>query len=137
MAGTNPDFDAAAFRQAIKSTWQMAGQTDAQARIYLHSSTPVGNPFNPAVSVSSTSADYVEGQWGVEYFDSSDIQQNPFGMYPPARVVISMFEDEAEEIEDPHYAVVDGQTYYFTGELAPVALFDAQMRRFAFERRTA
>lgn len=139
MAGTNADFNAASFAQSIKDTWRMARPSDRPVRIFQRAVQTSVAPFNPATSAQISGAEsyHENGDWGIEYFDTNGIEQGPFGMYPPARLVISVFQEDWEEIEDPYYAQVDGETYYFTGELAPVTLFDAQIRRLSFERKTA
>jgi hypothetical protein len=143
MAGTNPAFDAAAFRTAIKATFQMAlpdpgpafhwnPAPDAAATYSRDSS---GVPFNPTAVESFTvlKTSVVGLSVGLECFDAQDIL-TPFGLLPPSKIVITVFDDDHAQIHDADYLLLAGERYNYRHTMPPTALFNVSQYRMVFVR---
>lgn len=132
MAGTNPGFNAAAFRDAIHFAMQMGAPPDAGERVTFHfASQLVYNgsidgdavPFDPTVTVTSTEPPTKQVDCAVEYFDSEN-QPTNFGLLAPSRIAVTLLDVDYAQVKTCSYVVVHGDRYDYRRTEPPSGLFD-------------
>lgn len=132
MAGTNPGFDPAQFRNAIRFVYDMAAPPvdDEQATFYGPSTLVYTGsvddeevPFDPETTVVSTPATGVKVPCGIEYLDA-DGQAVVFGTVTPSKVKISLLDEEYAQVAGALYVVIGGEKYLYRRTEPPSGLFD-------------
>lgn len=142
MAGTNRAFPAAAFRAAIQGAYDMAAAVNAddQATFYfptqlVYNTSAVdgaGVPFDPNTTVTRTVPTPVKVPCGIEYFSSTG-EVTVFGDTVPARAVITVLDEDYEQIEGCLYVVLGGEKYKLTETEPPSGLFDVGLYTMHFK----
>lgn len=139
MAGTNPGFNAAEFRDAIHFAMHLGAPPDAGERATFHFPTqlqfvaPGGGgaaaidgdlvPFDPATTVVSVELPTVQVDCAIEYFDAEN-QPTNFGLMAPARIAVTLLDEDYVKVRGCVYVVVHGDRYDFRRTEPPTGLFD-------------
>jgi hypothetical protein len=140
MAGTDPGFNAAEFREAIHFAMAMGAAPDAAEQVTFHfASTLTYNvpadgaqvPFDPSATVTKTTPDPKRVDCAVEYFDSEN-QPTNFGLLAPTRLAITLLDVDYEEVQDATYVVVHGDRYDYRRTEPPSGLFDVGLYTMHF-----
>lgn len=144
MAGTNPGFNAAGFRKAIKSAMQMGASPTEGERATFHFAAQLiynsGNvdgdlvPFDPAATVVSTEPPTVQVDCAIEYFDA-EAQPTAFGLMSPTRIAVTVLDVDYERVKDCAYVVVAGDRYDYRRTEPPAGLFDVGLFVMHFTAR--
>lgn len=140
MAGTNPAFDAAEFRTAIRDTMTMGMPTATSKRLTWHwnrdqtfdpqdpAATPYdldqapvvddpGNPDEPSGEVQVT--------YALEFAARpAGSRETVFGQFDTSRAEVTLLEDEYEQIKTADYCTIDGTRYEIDFTAPPVGLFE-------------
>lgn len=132
MAGSNTDFNAAEFRQAIVFAMTMGAAVDAGERVTFHfpstlvyagSADGAQVPFDPDATVVSSTPAPVQVSCAIEYFDAEN-QPTEFGLLAPTRLTITLLDDDYDEVADASYVVVHGDRYNYRRTEPPSGLFE-------------
>ena len=132
MASTQPGFDPAAFRDAIRFTYTMAATPVADDQVTFHfASTLVyntnvdadGRPFDPNATVTRTTPTPVKVPCAVEYIDAED-QPTNFGLIAPSKLKITLLDEDYAKVKDAIYVVLQGDRYNYRRTQPPSGLFD-------------
>lgn len=119
MAGTNRNFNAAAFRTAIRSVMTMGTPpvaADALTFCWLPRDVVVdhkdgeGVPFDPAATITRSAKPPVSKPCAVEYIDAQG-QPTPFGAIVPSRVRVTLLDDDYKVVGDANYVFIAGDRY--------------------------
>lgn len=141
MAGTFPGGGSKAFRTGIRFVYNMAAPplTDEQATFYFPSTlvynSPVDGdnvPFDPNATVTRTVPDPVRVPCGVEFKDASG-NVIPFGEMIPAKVAITLLDEDYTKVSGASYVAVRGVKYDYTHTDPPSGLFDVGLYTMNFE----
>lgn len=131
MAGKNSGFDAKAFRTAIRSVYQMAAPpvSDEQATFYFPAQLVynVGTdaedtPFDPTATVTRTQPSPVKVPCALEFKGAN--QDTDFGLIAPARIAITLLDEDYAKVAGFSYVVIRGEKYNFDRVDPPNGLFD-------------
>jgi hypothetical protein len=132
MAGSNPAFDATAFRTAIKSAMAMGAPTSVQERATFRWVTaktfniddPAGRPYDwgQAPATSTTTAD-VQIDCAVE-FTSTSSTTNAVGQFEKARATITVLDEDYVKIIGADQVILGGDTYVIDFVEPPIGLFE-------------
>ena len=143
MAGTNPGFNAAEFRDAIHFAMKMGAAPDVDEAVRfcfdgevaystLNPSTDGALvPFDPAVTASAPSPDPVIVDCAVEYFDAEN-QPTNFGLMAPSRLSITLLDEDYEQIKDATHVIAHGDRYNYRRTEPPSGLFDVGLYTMHF-----
>lgn len=139
MANSNPGFDADAFRTGIRFAMSMgAPPVEGEQAAFLLPSTLVYNlpggggpayvdqegvPFDPTTTVTRTVPDPIKVLCAVEYFDAHGEPTN-FGVITPSRAVITLLDEEYEQIKECIAVVLRGERFIYRSTEYPAGLFD-------------
>lgn len=132
MAGTDPGFNAAEFRDAIHFAMQMGAAPDEAeqvqfgfASVLTFNGTADGDnvPFDPAATVTSVAPPLVHVDCAVEYFDAEN-QPTNFGLMAPTRLAITLLDEEYDQVKEASYVLVHGDRYDYRRTQPPQGLFD-------------
>lgn len=134
MAGSNPTFDAAGFRSALRDVMTLGLPNDPADQPTFHFPTTVSYPpgtavdedgvaLDPSVPKSKTTLDPVKVRCAVEYFDATP-DELPVGTFRPTKLVLTMFEDEFALVKDAEEVVIGQDRYYLSHRPPPVGLYD-------------
>lgn len=132
MAGTNPGFDAGAFRSAIRFVQDMAAPPlEAEQATFYAPATLVyaGSlddddvPFDPSTTVVRQPAVGVKVPCGIEYLDA-DGQALVFGTVTATKVKITLLDEEYTQVKNAAYVVIGGDKYLYRRTEPPSGLFD-------------
>jgi hypothetical protein len=133
MAGSNPQFDSAAFRTGIKFAMQMASPEtlDEQAAFYMPTTTTYNKgvdgenfPFDPTATKTSVTPPSIKVDCAIE-FRNADDQQTPFGEITPAKVVITLLDVDYAQVVGFSHVLIRGEKYIYHHTEPSVGLFDA------------
>lgn len=135
MAGTNPGFSAAEFRDAIHFAMKMGAPADPEAQVTFYFDADATTsavsmdsrrvPFDPDADVNpGTGRQPLRVDCAVEYFDAEG-QPTGFGLLTPSRLAITLLDVDYEQVVGTSYVVVHGDRYDFRRTEPPVGLFDA------------
>ena len=132
---TNPNFgagfDAAAFRDNIKSTMQMGSPNSSSEKVtfrwpvqktYQGRTDPSGKPYskNAVVLDESTNED-VQIDCAVEFIDRTSVG-SPIGEFNNPRVLITILDEDFEAVRTASTVLIGGNTYSIQYS-RPVGLF--------------
>jgi hypothetical protein len=132
MAGTSPRFNAAGFRNAIKTAMQMGAPPNEGERATFHFAVQLvyngsmdGDlvPFDPTATVTSTEPPTVQVDCAIEYFDAEG-QPTAFGLLAPSRIAVTVLDVDYEQVKECSYVVVHGDRYDYRRTEPPNGLFD-------------
>ncbi len=146
MAGTNPDFDSAAFRTGIQFVFTMAAPPVGadQVKFYFASTLTyntahvdgIGVPFDPVSTVTRSQPAAVSVPCGIEYRDGrGDI--TVFGETVPATVHITLLDEDFAQVNGCAYIVLHGEKYKLIHVDPPSGLFDVGIYELTFEAENA
>lgn len=150
MAGSNPDFDAGAFRTAIQFVYTMAAAPIPadQIKFYFPSTLVytepggetgvdgIGVPFDPQSTVVRTQAPPVTVPCGIEYLDKSG-QTTVFGDVIPATVMVTLLDEDYVKVQGCAYIVLHGEKYKYVHTNPPSGLFDVGLFELEFAAENA
>lgn len=131
MAGKNSGFNAKAFRTAIRQVYDMAAPpvSDEQATfffpaqlVYNVGTDAEGTPFDPTATVTRTQPDPVKVPCALDFKGATDTTD--FGILAPAKVAITLLDDDYAQVEGFTYVVIRGEKYNFESVDPPSGLFD-------------
>lgn len=134
MAGSNPDFNAAEFRDGIRLAMDMGAPVlEGERATFYFASTLVYNanpvdesnvPFDPtAVPVTSTPTPPKQVTCAVEYFDAAG-RPTDFGTIVPSRAEITLMDEDYAKVVDFTYVALRGERFDYSHTEYPSALFD-------------
>lgn len=132
MAGSNPDFNAAEFRANIHAAMDMGAALESAEQVMFHfpgtlvynrPTDETNTPFDPAATVTSTPGSTKQVPCAVEYFDSEN-QPTTFGLLAPARIEVTLLDEDYEQVKNASYVVVHGDRYNYRRTEPPSGLFD-------------
>lgn len=133
MAGTNPRFNSTAFRTGIRFVFNMAAPPLSNEQVFfyfpsqlIYNSTSLdgeGVPFDPAATVTRQVPAPVQVPCGVGFTDTSG-QQIDFGLVIPAKLEITLLDEDYQQVEGCSYVVVRGEKYNYVNTEPPTGLFD-------------
>lgn len=132
MVGTDPRFNAAAFRSAIKNTMRMAAPADVSdratfrwrpARTYTYDD-PASRPYNwTATPVSETVPADVQVDVAVEFTGGSE-RQTALGQFDASKVTLTLLDEDYEQVRGADEVLLGGNTYEVDFVAPPIGLFD-------------
>lgn len=141
MAGTNPGFDAGAFRDGIRFVYDMAAPPEPteQAVFYFASAliytAPIDGedvPFDPHATVVRQPPRAVKGiSCGIEYFDAQG-NEIVFGTVTASRLAITFLDEDYAKVKGCSYVVVGGDKYLYKRTEVPSGLFDVGLYTIHF-----
>ncbi len=132
MAGSNPGFNARAFRDAIRFTYNMAATPAAEDQVAFYKASelvynvPVDDdnvPFDPTTTVQRITPAPVRVPCSVEYIDAEG-QPLPFGTLTVSRIKLSLLDEDYAKVRDCAYVVIAGEKYLYRRTEPPSGLFD-------------
>lgn len=143
MAGTNPDFDAQGFRDAITAVQQMAmSPVDAEQPSFFMPSTLVytgtpatasdGAPFDPAKTVQRVPPPPIRVPCSVTYYDRMGEITN-IGLVTPTRISIDFLDEHYVKVKGCEFVVIDGDKYVYRRTEPPSGLFDVGIYTMHFD----
>lgn len=146
MAGTNSSFDAAAFRDAIRSAMRMGapGQVADRAtfrwrpvRTYSRPDS-AGLPYNfnsnPVTEV--VKADVVLQEVAIEFTARpAGTRDTAVGQFDTSSVVLTLLDDQYELVEGANEVLIGGNTYVVNFVAPPMALFEVDVYQIYCEAR--
>lgn len=141
MAGTNTSFNAAAFRNSIRFAMNMGTPpAGADQLTFFFNPTRVtsavrdgeGVPFDPSATVTSTPRTPVRRPCAVEYLDASD-EPTAFGSVLPAKVRVTLLDEDFRAVRDADYIVVSGDRYLRHHVPPAFGLFDVGVYQMVFQ----
>ena len=140
MAGKNSGFPAGEFRSAIRFVYNMAAVPiqEEQATFYGESTLVYTGvlddeevPFDPASTVVRMPAAGVRVPCGIEYFDAEG-QAIVFGTVTPAKVAITLLDEDYLKVRGSSYVVIGGDKYLYRRTEPPSGLFDVGLYTMHF-----
>ena len=149
MAGTDPGFDADAFRDAIRFAMSMGAPEDTTKRVtfrwteqksYTRADSG-GKPWNfNEVPVATEEYDDVQVDCAVEFgARPASIRDTTIGQFDPSLVTVTVLDEQYEEIMAndvmPDLIVIDGNEYEISFLEPPIGLFEVTVYRFVAEAR--
>lgn len=126
-------FNATEFRSAIRFAMQMGLPSDTSERITFRwrdetthdDSDSGGKPWNfSSTPVTTVTTDDVQVTCGVSFMADSTVEGTPVGPFQHPRIVVSLLEDEYDDVATADEIVMDGATYDIKYWEPPQALFD-------------
>jgi hypothetical protein len=145
VAGASPRFNAAKFRTGIRGAMEMGTPSGSAERITFHFAPTTtttathdgaGVPFDPSEHQTVTPAPAVTATCVVEFFDAGGEAFTPFGVTRPARVVVSLFEDEYAVVRTASHVTIRGDLYGFSHEPPAFGLFDVTFHQLVYRTET-
>jgi hypothetical protein len=140
MAGTNPDFNPTAFRDGLRFAFNMAAAPIPDEQVIFHfpaNLVYVGNvdasgvPFDPNTTVQPIEPPTVKVPCAVEYDDTESVTTN-FGWIAPARVRITLLDEEYQKVKGCSYVTIAGDKYNYRRTEPPSGLFDVGLYTMHF-----
>jgi hypothetical protein len=105
--------------------------SDEQATFYMPTVTTWDKgvdgsnfPFDPAATKTSVTPPPIKVDCAIE-FKNADDQQTPFGEITPAKVVITLLDEDYEQVVGFSYVLIRGEKYTYHHTEPSVGLFDA------------
>lgn len=137
MAGTSADFDADAFKEAIRAAMLMGMPNNVSERATFRWTTektfsladPAGSPYDlTATPVTTTAHPDVQVPVAVEFVSRvSTTQFTAAGEFDQARAVITVLGDDYDQIEGADQVVLSGNTYDLIFVAPKMGLFDVDV----------
>lgn len=133
-------FDAAKFRNAIRFVFEMEQPPEAGLRLTFHFSdtvTYVGPqdsekvPFDPAQVPVRVSRAAVTVPCDVQFAQQSD-EPSAFGTIVPAKVTVTLLDEDYALVKDAAFVVVNGDKYQRHYEEPSMGLFDVGLHTMIF-----
>lgn len=145
MAGSDPRFDPARFRDAIHFVMQMAAPEDTSERVTFRWETektftqadPAGRPYlwSSTPATSTPHAD-VQIDCVVEFSARpAGSRDTPFGQFDTSRAVISVLDDDFSTIQGADLAIINGNTYEIQFVGPAIGLFEVTLYQLFCEAR--
>lgn len=144
MAGSDPGFNAGAFRDAIQFAMRVGAAPDPANQVYFHFSSQLtynvptdgaNVPFDPHATVTAMTAPPVVVDCAVEYFDAEN-QPTSFGLLAPSRLAITLLDEDYEKVKTADYVVCHGDRYDYRRTEPPSGLFDVGLYVMHFTSRS-
>lgn len=133
MAGSDPRFNEAQFRDAIKFAMKMGTPEDTEKRATFRWTTvktyatqdPSGRPYSwSSVPTATVAHDDVQIDCAVEFIPRpSGGRDTPLGSFDVSRAVITILDVDYAEIAGADEVLIDGNTYDIQFEGKPDGLF--------------
>lgn len=135
MAGTNPDFDAAAFRDGVRTAMVMGASPVDDEKVLFHFASQLvytgggkidadGVPFDPATTVQRVTPPPVHVPCAVEYVDAPSVPTN-VGFIAPTKLRITLLDEDYLKVEGTTHVTVAGDVYRYRRTEPPKGIFDA------------
>lgn len=133
MAGTSSQFNADTFREGIRFAMELGAPPDSAQQatfyfpnelVYVGESDDNDIPFDPDIPVTTSVPDPVQVPCAIQYFDDQG-ELTPFGTVTPARVEVTLLDEDYDEVAGASYVVIGGDKYVFRRVEPPSGLFDA------------
>lgn len=140
MAGSSSSFSATKFRTGIRFAMDMGTPPDAADQIVFYfnptratSATRDGEgiPFDPSAVITETPRPPARRPCAVEYLDASD-EPTPFGSVLPAKVRVTLLDEDHQAVKGADYIVVSGDRYLRHHVPPAFGLFDAGIYQMVF-----
>lgn len=139
MAGSDPRFDLAQFNTAIRFAMQMGKPTNAEDQPEFRFPKTISYPpgtavdedgiaFDPTIARTTTQPPPVKVDCAFEFSDATP-DELPVGTFRPTKVIITLLEEEYQQVADAEEVVIGGDRYYLSHEHPPLGLFDASIRQ--------
>lgn len=132
MAGSDPGFNAAEFRDAIHFAMQLGSAPDPGQQVVFHFpkqltyNVPADGaqvPFDPSATVTAVTPTPIKVDCAVEYFDAEN-QPTGFGLLAPSRLSITLLDEDYAKVKDASHVVIHGDRYDYRRTEPPSGLFD-------------
>lgn len=143
MAGTNAQFDAQAFREAIGFAMTMGLPEDPSERATFHfrptveywttDATPTqvinprldasGNPLDPNIRVRRINPTPVRIPVAVE-FDTAAVDERPVGAFKPTKATITILDEHWSDVSTAVEVELGGDRYVISYSHPPMGLFN-------------
>lgn len=140
MAGTNDGFDADVFREGIRFAQEMAAPPLESEQVAFYRPTqlvynvPVDDdnvPFDPDATVTRVTPAPVRVACSVEFQDAAG-HATVFGDIAATRVVVTLLDEEYEQVKDATYIVLGGEKWVYSRTRPPSGLFDVGLYSIVF-----
>lgn len=137
MAGTNPNFSATEFREAITFAMTMGLPENEQERAtfrwtstktFTNAVDPTGSPYDfDEVPATTTTHDDVRIPVAVEFFALRTASEGgtPLGSFNTPKAVLTVLDTDYPSIEGADQVLLGGNTYTIDFVAPPLGLFDA------------
>lgn len=133
MAGTNPEFDADAFRDGILFAMEMGLPVEVEDRPTFHfppttthaTGHGTGLPFDPSVDYAADEPAPVQVDCAVAFFGGTGGgEATALGHLASTRVEITLLSDEYEQVKGAYRVDIGGDVYRYQFTEPPVGLFN-------------
>lgn len=135
MAGTNPNFDASAFRDAIEFAMTMGAPDAEEERVKFifksektyETADTSGNPYSwESTPTATTGSDTeVTVPIAMEFIErSSQSRDTSMGHLQPSHVQIYVMDTHIDDVQGATELEIDGDRYYIKSWSPPIGLFD-------------
>ena len=144
MAGTDPNFDAAEFRDAIHSVMAMAAPTDVSLQVTFRwneertfaTEDPAGLPYDwTETPTTDTQHAAVIVPVAVQFASGSATDEG-MGSFDASQAVLTLLDVDYDAIKTADYVTIGGQDYDIEFVAPPVALFEVTVFTLHCRART-
>ncbi len=145
MAGTDPRFSAARFRDAIRFAMVMSASNTEQERVTFRWSVdqtfanadPAGRPYSwDATPLTSTARPDVQVDCVVEFAARpAGSRDSAIGQFDTARAVITLLDEDIDTVRGADQVIINGNRYDIQLEGPAIGLFDAGVYQLFCEAR--
>lgn len=144
MAGSNPDFDKAAFETGIRFSMRMGLPPAEEKQVEFHfpqtyvhagSGDDIGVPFDFDEVTNRDGPVPIKVDCAVEFFYDQGQAASGFGIVQATRIRITLLSDEYTLIEDCSHVSIDGDIYEYRFTEPPLGLFDSGIFLMHFTAR--
>lgn len=142
MAGTNPDFDAAAFRSGVRTAMQLGAPVKKSDRVtFIFKTQPSyppgtrldqeGRPLDPRIApiVEASLTGPLQVDCALEFTDAS-AEELPVGNFRPTKAVVTVFDTDYERVKNAKEVLIGGDRYIVGYKPPPLALFNVGIHQF-------
>ena len=145
MAGSNPAFDAGAFRTAIRDAMNMGLPANVSERATFkwnvertfNTADPAGNPYDWGTTPATTTTHPdVQIPVAVEYTSrASESGANAIGQFDPSRVTLTILDEDYALVEGANEVLLGGNSYLVRYVAPPLGLFEVTVYQVFAEAR--
>jgi hypothetical protein len=147
VAGTNPSFDAKAFKDGIRFAMKMGAPTNLsdQATFIFPKTTSYpkdtrldreGRPLDPTVPrTEAVSRPDIQVDCAIEFPLIAGSEEIAVGRFTPTRMTITVFQEDYERIRDAKDVRVGGDLYQVAYHPPPLALFNVGFQQIVVHAR--
>ncbi len=140
MAGTSSSFNAAAFRNAIRSVMDLGTPPADADQLRFHwnptkttaaTKDGEGIPFDPTAVITTTTPTPVNKPCAIEYIDAAG-QPTPFGAIVPSRIRVTLLDEDYAVVKGADYVIVGGDRYIRQYEPPSFGLYSVGVHQITY-----